>query len=67
MAPALTPPIAIGRKISVFEIFSPRGRSRSARVAISSPITIAPAGASRIHRNVLNSVFWKFGEASRSV
>jgi len=67
MAPALTAPIARGMKISVLANFSPRGRSRSAKVAMSRPRTIVPAGTTMIHNNVLNNVFWKLLEVSSAV
>ena len=59
--------MASGRKTRVFAVFSALGRSRSASVAMSSPMAIVAAGANTIHSRVLNIVFWKAELLSRLV
>ena len=59
--------IAIGMKIRVFEMFSPRGPSRSESTATARPIATVKMGTMIIHSSVLISVCWKSCEVSRLV
>ena len=56
--------IAIGMKIRVFEMFSPRGPSRSDSTATARPIATVKMGTMIIHSSVLISVCWNSCELS---
>jgi hypothetical protein len=57
--------IAIGRKISDFEIFSAVGFSRSDSTATYRHIATAPAGTTMIHSRLLISALCRAGSVNR--
>ena len=67
MVAAPTRLIAIGRKMIVLVVFSPRGPSRSVKVATARPRMTHETGTIRIHSSVLNNVSRNAGVLSRSV
>ena len=67
IAAAATPLMAIGRKMIVFDRFSPRVFSLSASTATARPRATTMVGAMMIQSSVLIRVIWKSRSPSRSV